>query len=158
MNMVLSNDCKYFYFIIRPDKIFKWEIATDSIVDSLYIYYGAYYGYLACTPDGRYLLATEVTQWPTAAPGSMAVIDLSSFTICRRVVAWGLDSRLPSAYFQLGELAITGDGLKAYTCPASLNGGIAVSFNLVNWTAVAVKGLPENPGIVAVAAGKKITR
>jgi WD40 repeat protein len=59
MKMTLSADARYLFFIVRPNKVFKYDIATDSVIDSIYIYSGGYFGDLKCTADGRYLLVSE---------------------------------------------------------------------------------------------------
>jgi hypothetical protein len=157
MKITLSPDDEYFYMIVRPDKIFKYDIAHDSIIDSLYIYYGAYFGDLKCTADGKHLLVTEACN-PTSAqiPGSVAIIDLEAFAITRRIVSWGLDPTYPQFPIQTGNIVITPDGFKAYTGPTGFNGGVPISLNLLDFTACRLKGLPLDNHVGIFAMGRKI--
>ncbi|MBW1729233.1 MAG: hypothetical protein JRJ62_17075, partial [Deltaproteobacteria bacterium] len=116
MKMALSADENYFYFIIRPDKIFKYEIATDSIIDSLYIINGGYWGDLKCTPDGKFLLVSEVPDdRDMIGPyGTFLIIGLDDFSTYRRISTFGVISQNPVYPSLIGEIVITPDASKSF--------------------------------------------
>ncbi|MCP4705027.1 MAG: WD40 repeat domain-containing protein [candidate division Zixibacteria bacterium] len=161
MKMALSADEKYFYFIIRPDKIFKYEIATDSIIDSLYIINGGYWGDLKCTPDGKYLLVSEVPHdGDMMGPyGTFLIVGLDKFSAYRRVSTFGIippDQVYPAL---IGEIVITPDASKSFVGKTQgFGSNQPISINLIDFSTSAISGYPGNGVTASLAVGKKIIK
>jgi|GEM_PF-2583102 len=155
-NMTVSADEESIFLIAGPHKVFKYDIRSDSIVDSIFIYPGGYFGDLECTADGRYLLVSEVTQWPAFPIGSLTIVSLDSFQAMRRLATFGFNPLYPYAPSELGDIAITPDSYKAYSCPSGFRGGVPVAFNLTKFTAQGLSGLPLGNHVETVAIGRKI--
>ncbi len=159
-DMTISPDDKYFYFIVRPGKVFKWDIAADSIIDSLYLQYGSYFGEVKCTPDGRYLLASETVDWNMATVywGTIAVIDLTNFKTTRRISTHGIWPLFPGAPINIGQFRITPDGTKAFGVPYTIGVVPPASFNLIDLTSSLIGGLTPRYSSGYVAIGKRIEK
>jgi hypothetical protein len=153
--MTMSPDGEYCYFMVAPDKIFKYQLTTDSIVDSLFLIYGAFVGDMECTSDGRFLLVSEVApvmDWWTL--GTLAIIDLESFTMFRRICTYGVHPDFPAQQLRLGSIAILPDASRAYSVTDNaISATPPVSFNLFEYTPTLIKGLRLNCGSSSVAVG-----
>jgi hypothetical protein len=151
-----SSDDRYFYFISRPDKLFKYDIANDSIVDSIHTVYGGYHGDLKCTPDGRFLVISESTDWPDRAIGNLLIVEQENFAMYRRIPTWGLNPYMPGACLLPGQLAITHDGSKVFCAKNVWYKLPPVSFNLLDLSASNIKGLPDTCSSRSLTIGKQI--
>lgn len=158
LGIITSSDDRYFYFLARPNKIFRFELESDSIVDSINIIYGAYCGELECTPDGKYLLLSESNQWPDPLHGSLLIIDQASFTVHRRIPTWGLNPHFPGAPASIGQIAITADGSKVFSARNQIGVVPPLSFNLLDLSGAFIEGLTANCSAIAVATGKQIEK
>jgi hypothetical protein len=156
----MSSDDRHFYFLARPDKVFKFEIESSSIVDSILIIYGTYNGSLKWTPNGTYLLVTESSEWPDPPLSNLLMIDQDSFSVVRRIPTYGLNSNFPGPNSQvsLEKMAITRDGSKVFTTNSTFGVEPPLSFNLLEATAANIKGLRLDCGPADIVAGKEITK
>jgi len=153
-----SSDDRFLYFSARPNKIFKYDLECDSIVDSIHIVYGAYHGKIKCTPDGKYILFAESTDWPDNLIGNLLIIDQASFTMYRRIPTWGLYPDFPSAPLSPGILAITPDCSKAYSTKITWAYLPPLVFNLWDLSVATISGLPPECSSNYVVVGKKIIK
>ena len=154
----ISSDDKFLYFSARPDKIFKFEIETDSIVDSIFIAYGAYHGEIKCTPDGKYIIFAESTDWPDQMIGNLFIIDQASFTMYRRIPTWGLYPDMPSAPQLPGRVAITPDCSKVYSAKVVWYSLQPLVFNLWDLSVSYINGLPPDCSSRYIVVGRQIEK
>jgi len=156
--MIMSPDEQYCYFMVYPNQIYKYDLSVDLIVDSLYLRYGAYFGEMVCSPDGRYLVVAEVLDMMEYPLGTLAVFDLSNFGSVQRIGTWDINPNYPATPMYLGYLAITPDGCKAYSVTYWIGALPPVSFNLVDYSAGLINGMRDkySPGDVVV--GREIKK
>jgi hypothetical protein len=159
VNMTVSPDDNIGYFIIRPDKVFKYDITSDSILDSIFIINGAYWGDLNITPEGNYLLVSEVPDpWNMSGPiGTFLIVDATSMTTYKRVSTWGIISDSPVYPAAVGDIIIAPDGSKAYVAGRDGFGYTRpISIDLYEFSASAIEGMRANASIISLAIGAKI--
>jgi len=157
-HMTLSRDEQLCYFMVYPDRVYKYDLQTNIIVDSVYIQYNSYHGEMTCTSDGRFLLVAEVRDMGIGQPGTLAVFDLDCFGSVHRIGTWDINPIYPAAPMYLGYLAITPDGYKAYSVTYWIGALPPVSFNLVDYSAGLINGMRDkySPGDVVV--GREIKK
>jgi len=159
-SMTISNDDNFLYLISRPDKVYKYDIINDSILDSVVIFSQAYYGDLIGTHDDKYLLITEVTNniYYNSMLGIVAVVKIEDFTTLKRIDTWGITFEKPVFPSLLGRIEITPDGSRAISAyEDSLYATPPVIFNIFDFTATSIEGIPGESNISAFAVGGRIS-
>ncbi|MBW1729235.1 MAG: hypothetical protein JRJ62_17085 [Deltaproteobacteria bacterium] len=160
-SMTISNDDNFLYLISRPDKVYKYDIVNDSILDSVVIVNEACYGNLACTPDNKYLLITEVANiiYANDMLGTVAVVDIENFETLLRIDTWGVTMEKPVFTSLLGRIEVTPDGSRAISAyEDSVYATPPVLFDLFDLTATSIEGIPGESNISAFAVGGRIAK
>ena len=158
--MKISHDERYAFFTAKPDKVFKYDLINDSILDSVSTIYNAYLGYMDCTSDEEYLLVTERGDiLYTPEVGTLLIIDIETFETVRRICTYGYNPIHSTWPALLGKLVILPDGSRAYSVSNNGIGAYApTSFNLINFTAGVPKNMRPGGEGQAVAIGKEIRK
>ena len=160
----ISTCDNYLYLIVEPNRIFKYEIESDSIIDSVTIVIQATRGDIKCSPDGRYIIASEVPGFHNMFdlvyyPGTFVVINNNPFESIRRISSWDAFIEAPIFPTAYGELILIPDGSKAYSLGISTNDAYPpIALDINNFTAKAVEGIKQTAYITHIAVGGKIDK
>jgi|GEM_PF-1495621 len=109
-----QDEERWFVYLYRGDftGFFKvYDVETDSIIFSEFITPGG--GYMALTPDGKYLFYTNPggLLFGPPPPSSFTAFDVEANDIYQVISTAGIPDCMPMPeYFPVGEIAITPDG------------------------------------------------
>jgi len=158
--MLITPDEEYACFTGSPDKVFRYNLLTDSLCDSVNTLYNAYQGYMDFTTDGSYLLVTErgeMLYMPEV--GTLLIVDMDGFTTLRRVCSYGYNPANPTWPANPGKVAILPDGSRAYVVSNnSIGAYLPATFDLLDFSATVPGNLPYSCSGQAVAIGKEIRK
>ncbi len=156
LELILSPDDEHLYFLSRPNKLFKFNIGQNMLVDSVIIFYGGYYGEMHNSPDEQYLYVSEMGQDFYPMYGILTQIGQSDFTVKRRYNTWGLNPLDPNAPADIGLFEITPNGQKIYGYRSMFTYAPPVSLRIDNGLGSLIHGYPAERSGMALAIGREI--
>ncbi len=162
--LTMSKCDEYLYLIVWPNRIFKYAIESDSIIDSVTIVSQATSGDIKCSPDGRYIIASEVPGFhnmfdPVNYPGTFVVINNDPFDSIRRISSWDAFIEAPIFPTAPGKIVFVPDGSKAYSLGQNLIGAYPpIALDMLSLTAKSVTGIKQTAYITHIAVGQMIEK